>query len=87
MMRVPAGSCESLPPAEPHCTLDDLHGCTGVTGLLAEADVPLLLRLSVAHRQDGLVPGVNTVSDSSRLAPCLSVMLAFALCAIPVHKA
>ena len=49
--------------------------------------MPLLLRLSVAHRQDGLVPGVNTVSDSSRLAPCLSVMLAFALCAIPVHKA
>ena len=32
---------------------------SGVTGLLAEKEVPLLLRLSVAHRQDGFTPGVS----------------------------
>lgn len=40
----------------------DCRCSAGVTGLLAETDVPLLLRLSVAHRQDGLTPGVSTVN-------------------------
>ncbi len=31
----------------------------GLTGLLAAADVPLLVRLSLAHRQDDFVPGVR----------------------------
>ena len=39
-----------------------LSSCVGVTGLLAAKEVPLLLRLSVAHRQDGLVPGVSAAA-------------------------
>ena len=31
----------------------------GLTGLLAAADVPLLARLSLAHRSDDFVPGVR----------------------------
>ena len=50
----------------------------GLTGLLAAADVPLLVRLSLAHRQDDFVPGVrlqtvrvtSTPACRGRQRPC-----------------
>jgi hypothetical protein len=40
--------------------------------LLAAKEVPLLLRLSSAHREDGLVPGVSVAAA----VPSLSLMKA-----------
>ena len=50
----------------------ECHGCArmhaGLTGLLAAANVPLLVRLSLAHRSDDFVPGVRASSATPSAA-------------------